>query len=83
MTTNIARGIKDYNSSISEDEPLYLGRTLSPMALAIFLVVTQYTISNMNVVIGDEGVNGRAALPSDDEEGTEARTSGEEYMATA
>ena len=60
--------IKDSNSSIPLGQPLYLGRTLSPMALAIFSVVTLYTISNMNVVIGDEGVNDRAALPSDDEE---------------
>jgi len=33
--------------------------------------------------MGDDGVNDRAALPSVDEEDTEARTSGEEYIATA
>ena len=37
----------------------------------------------MNVVMGDEGVNNRAALPSDDEEDAETRTSGDEYMSRA
>ena len=32
----------------------------------------------MNVVMGDEGVNNRAALPSDDEEDAETRTSGDD-----
>mmetsp|Transcript_27991 Transcript_27991/g.47583 ORF Transcript_27991/g.47583 Transcript_27991/m.47583 type:complete len:409 (-) Transcript_27991:15-1241(-) len=74
--------IRDSNSAISDGEPLYLGFTLSAIALAIFSAPTLYTISNTNEVISDKDPNVLAACPIDPED-TASRTAADEYMATA